>query len=57
MFVMDMGYFITPYLGGAMVNLNSGYAVLFDAGASLTLMALVLAIILKRMGPAKGAVV
>jgi len=51
LFVMDMGYFITPALGGAMVGLKSGYAIPFEAGAGLALLALVLVMVLKRMEP------
>ncbi len=53
LFVMDMGYFITPALGGAMVGLKSGYAILFNAGAGLALLSLVFVVVLKCMGPAK----
>jgi predicted MFS family arabinose efflux permease len=51
LFVMDMGYFITPALGGAMVGLKAGYTIPFDAGAGLALLALVLVMVLKRMSP------
>ena len=49
LFVMDMGYFITPALGGALVGLESGYAIPFEAGAGLALLALALVMVLKRM--------
>ncbi|MBU1172275.1 MAG: MFS transporter [Proteobacteria bacterium] len=51
LFAMDMGYFITPALGGAMVGLSRGYATPFDAGAGLALVSLFLVMSLKRMGP------
>lgn len=50
LFVMDMGYFITPSLGGAMVGGTSGYTLPFDAGASLAVISIVLVMVLKRMG-------
>ncbi len=49
LFVMDIGYFITPSLGGAMVGLQSGYAVPFNAGAGLAVISIVLVMVLKRM--------
>lgn len=51
LFVMDMGYFITPALGGALVGLKAGYTIPFEAGAGLALLALVLVLVLKGMGP------
>ena len=55
LFVMDMGYFITPYLGGAILELNARYAVLFDAGAGLALLSLALTAVLKCMGTNQNA--
>ncbi len=54
LFVMDLGYFITPALGGTLVGLKAGYTIPFDAGAGLALLALVLVLVLKGMGPQKS---
>ncbi|MBU0971163.1 MAG: hypothetical protein KKC20_10980, partial [Proteobacteria bacterium] len=48
LFVMDMGYFITPSLGGAMVGGESGYTLPFDTGAGLAMMSIILVMVLKR---------
>jgi len=48
LFVMDMGYFITPSLGGAMVGGKSGYTLPFDTGAGLAMMSIILVMVLKR---------
>ena len=50
LFVMDLAYFITPAIGGAMVSGARGYALPFDAAAVLALVCLGLAAILWIVG-------
>jgi MFS family permease len=50
LFVMDIGYFVTPALGGTLVGLNQTYTIPFDAGAGLALACLALTAGLGIMG-------
>jgi MFS family permease len=53
LFVMDMGYFITPALGGVLVGSRAQFSIPFDAGAGLAMLSVVLVMTLKYMRPLK----
>ncbi len=42
LFTMDAGYFLAPYLGGAVIAAGAGFGSLFYAAAGLTLLSIVL---------------
>jgi len=54
LFALDAGYFVTPYLGGALVAAGAGFDILFYAGAGYVMLALMLIAGLHRQVPGEG---
>jgi MFS family permease len=47
LFTMDMGYFITPYLGGTLITLGADFGTLFYTAGGFTLLCLSMIITLR----------
>lgn len=48
LFMMDAGYFLTPYLGGMLVAGGAGFGSVFVGGAGFVLLALILVVVLAQ---------
>jgi MFS family permease len=50
LFVMDAGFFLTPYLGGLLMTLGASFSWLFYAAAFYVVMILFLTLLLRKEG-------